>query len=148
MAFILKKDQGRVVAPVTPSGILNSDQAMKGRMTMDAAPQVAWGRSPYEDDGTVLEAMLFAEERGSYSVLKSFMSDCGSKLRNSSDPVVQAAYCELEGWAEKAFEHEAKHGRQSLMKWDHPTNVEWVRIGLIKLSEDDRRAFEAANGFV
>jgi len=113
---------------------------------MNTASGIQWERSPEEDDGTVLEAMLIAEERGSYSVLKSFIDDFGGRLRKSSDAKIATAYRDLEIRAEKAFEHEARHGRRSLMKWDHPVNVRWVKLGLIKLSTEDRQAFEACNG--
>ncbi|RWL80653.1 MAG: hypothetical protein EOR67_30890 [Mesorhizobium sp.] len=112
---------------------------------MNVRSDIHWGRSPEEDDGTVLSAMLFAEERGDYSVLKGFMSDFGSRLRNSQDKEVATAYGELEVRSAKSFEYEAKHGRHSLMKWDHPVNVEWVKLGLIKLTPEDRLAFENRN---
>lgn len=103
-----------------------------------------WGRTSENDDGIALEAMLGAEERGDYAVLESFMFRLGARLSASPDEEIRKAYRDLEERAAGAFEHEAQHGRGSLMKWDHPVNVEWVRIGLIKLGENERRAFEAA----
>jgi hypothetical protein len=117
-----------------------------GGQKVDKVSDIQWGRSPEEDDGIVLEAMLFAEERGSYSVLKSFMDDFGDRLLKASDAKISAAYRDLETRAGKAFEHEAEHGRRSLMKWDHPVNIKWVKLGLIKLSPEERQAFEACNG--
>lgn len=113
---------------------------------MEVTSDVQWERSPEEDDEIVLEAMLHAEERGSYSVLKSFMSRLGGRLSASPDEKIRAAYLEIAIRADEAFKYEAEHGRRSLMKWDHPVNQKWVRNGLIKLSASDRRAFEACNG--
>lgn len=113
---------------------------------MDAISEIQWERSPEEDDGIVLEAMLIAEERGSYSVLKSFMSRLGEMLSTSPDDEVRRAYLELAHRADGAFKYEAEHGFRSLMKWDHPVNVRWVKLGLIKLSLEDQQAFEACNG--
>ncbi|MET3524117.1 hypothetical protein [Mesorhizobium abyssinicae] len=115
---------------------------------MDAAADTVLGKTPENDDGVALGAMLRAEGRGSYDVLASFMGRLGSRLSVSPLEEIRTAYRELTERAAKALEHEAKYGRRSLMKWDHPDNVKCVRIGLIKLNADDRRAFEAANGFV
>lgn len=114
---------------------------------MDRTADSMWGKTTENDDGVALEAMLHAEERGSYSVLGSFIERYGQRLRESPDEGVGTAYLELVERTKGAFEYEAEHGRRSLMKWDHPDNIEWVRIGLIKLTERDRRAFEACNGF-
>lgn len=113
---------------------------------MDRAKQYEWSKTPENDDGVALSAMLLSEERGSYAVLASFMSRLGARLAESPDENVRSAYRELANRAETAFAYEAEHGRRSLMRWDHPTNIEWVKNGLISLSESDRRAFEECNG--
>lgn len=86
-------------------------------------------RTP-KDDRILLDAMLLAEERGSYATLRAFIEKSGHHLRASADLEVPAEYEKLLARAEEAFEYERLHGEGSLFNLDHPLNQRFMKTWL------------------
>lgn len=85
---------------------------------------------PWEE--LLIERLGFAEETGSCATQKHLISAFAEKVRLDGSETLKLRFFEFKGRVENNIAYEQTHGRQSLLKKDHPFNVRLLEMGLSK----------------
>ncbi|MDS7595489.1 hypothetical protein [Agrobacterium tumefaciens] len=78
----------------------------------------------------MIERLGFAEETGSCATQKHLISAFTEKVRLDGSEALKLRFSEFKGRVENNLAYEQTHGRQSMLKKEHPFNVKLLEMGL------------------
>lgn len=78
----------------------------------------------------LIERLDLAEETGSCATQKHLVSAFARKVSLDGSEALQLRFSEFKVRVQSNLAYEEKHGRQSLLKKDHPFNVRLLEMGL------------------
>lgn len=84
---------------------------------------------------TFVDTMRLAEERGCCVTMRGLIKDAEADVTTYGDAILVTDYEAFKKRAEEAFAYEEAHGKYSLLKLDHPSNVRLIEEGILKLPE-------------
>jgi len=93
---------------------------------MSFPPSPSEAELAYMRGSQLLQTLEFAEEIGSYHILKLQLGSFGAELEAHEDEIIREDYLKLLERVEPCFEIERVHGRGSLLNLDH----RYIRNGL------------------
>ncbi|MEW9614630.1 hypothetical protein AB3G45_12460 [Shinella sp. S4-D37] len=74
---------------------------------------------------TLLGAMMNCEDRGDFETMRGHLEYSGQEVATSGDLETVREFAKLLMRVIKAIDEESRLGRGSLLKLDHPHNIEW-----------------------